>query len=74
MAEGESEKFQKTLERKLVRDVSKDPRKTAKSLVNDLAKSGTEEDYAYWKNGIWSDKTKIDPFDLRHVQEDWRSL
>ena len=37
---GRKRKFSKTLERKLVRDVSKDPRTTAKTLVNDLTKSG----------------------------------
>lgn len=38
-----SEKFKEismTLERKLVRDVSKGPRTTAKTVVNDSAKSG----------------------------------
>lgn len=37
---GRKRKISKTLERKLVREVSKDPRTTAKTLVNDLAKSG----------------------------------
>ena len=39
---GRKAKISKTLERKLVCDVSKNPRTTAKSLVNDLAKSGFE--------------------------------
>ena len=39
---GRKPKISKTLERKLVRDASKNPRTTAKSLVNDLAKSGFE--------------------------------
>ena len=39
---GRKAKISKTLERKLVRDVSKNPRTTARSLVNDLAKSGFE--------------------------------
>lgn len=34
------QKISKTLERKLVRNMSKDPRTTAKKLVNDLAKLG----------------------------------
>lgn len=37
---GRKRKISKTLERKLVREVSKDPRTTAKTLVNELAKSG----------------------------------
>ena len=36
---GRKRKISKTLERKLVRDVSKDPRTTSKTLVNDLATS-----------------------------------
>lgn len=38
---GRKWKISKTLERKLVRDLSKDPRSTAKTRMNDLAKSGT---------------------------------
>ena len=38
---GGKRKISKTLERKRVRDVSKDPGTTTKTLVNDLAKSGT---------------------------------
>lgn len=37
---GRKRKISKTLERKLVRDVSKGPRTTAKTLANDLATSG----------------------------------
>ena len=39
---GRKAKMSKTLERKLIREVSKNPRTTAKSLGNDLAKSGFE--------------------------------
>ena len=39
---GRKAKISKTLERKLVRHVSNNHRTTAKSLVNDLAKSGFE--------------------------------
>ena len=39
---GRKAKISKALERKLVRDVSKDPRTTAKTIVNDLAKSGID--------------------------------
>jgi transposase len=39
---GRKAKISKTLERKLVREVSKNPRTNAKSLVNDLAKSGVD--------------------------------
>lgn len=39
---GRKRKISKTLKRKLVREVSKDPRTTAKTLVNDLAKSGID--------------------------------
>ena len=55
--EEEEGKISKTLERKLVRDVSKSPRTTAKSLVNDLAKSGFEVSdktvtRALYRNGL----------------------
>ena len=39
---GRKRKISSTLERKLARYVSKDPRTTAKTLVNDLATSGIE--------------------------------
>lgn len=39
LAEGRKGKISKTLERKLVRDVSEVPRTTATTLVHDLAKS-----------------------------------
>lgn len=39
---GRKRLISKTLERKLARDVTKDPRTTAKALVNDLTKSGIE--------------------------------
>ena len=39
---GRKRKISKSLERKLVRDVTKDPRTTAKTLMYELAKSGLE--------------------------------
>lgn len=100
---GRKRNISKTLERKLVRGVSKDPRTTTDTRVNDLTKSGIvvskkavtgalhrnglrhcrprktlllqmrhlqarlkytkdnlEKDYAYWKNVLWSDETKLE--------------
>ena len=70
---GRKAKISKTLERKLVRDVSKKPR-TAKSLVNDLAKSGFEVSEktatrALHRNGLRGYRPRRTPLlQKRHLQ------
>lgn len=64
----------KTLERKLARDVSKDPRTTAKALVNDLTKSGIEVSEktvtrALHRNGLRGCRPRKTPLlQKRHLQ------
>ena len=71
---GRKAKISKTLERKLVRDVSKNPRITAKSLVNDLAKPGFEVSEktvtrALHRNGLRGYRpTRTPQLQKRHLQ------
>ena len=71
---GRKRKFSKTLERKLVRDVSKDPRTTAKTLVNDLTKSGIVVSKktitrALHRNGLRGCRTRKTPLlQKRHLK------
>lgn len=71
---GRKPKISKTLERKLVRDVSKDPTTTAKSLVNDLATSGVDVSEktvtrALHRNGLRGYRPRRTPLlQKRHLQ------
>ena len=71
---GRKAKISKTLKQNLVRDVSKNPRTTAKSLVNDLAKSGFEVSEktvtrALHRNGLRGYRPRRTPLlPKRHLQ------
>lgn len=70
---GRKRKISKTLERKLVRDVSKHPRTTTKTPVNGLAKSGIVVSNktvtrALNRNGLRGCRPRKTPLLKRHLQ------
>ena len=73
LAEVGRQRCSKALERKLVRDVSKDPRTTAKTIVNDLAKSGIDVSEktvtrALHRNGLRGCNQEELHFCKRHIE------